>query len=92
MLSKQKVLEHTPTVAVSFLIGAALPALISLNIFARTEDNQKIRTEMAEYKAYVAENYVKNDSVEKSLDKINTQIIYLTKLVTEMRLKMHNVK
>ena len=70
--------EQLPTASVSFIIGAVVPALISLGIFATKAD-------IAELKAWVASNYVseavtdrKLDKIEKALERLNEKIDRLT--------------
>lgn len=74
MNEKNSVLEQMPGWSLAFVVGAILPALISLNIFAMKADIQELRAE-------TAQTYVTKTDVEKRLERIEHKI---EKLVDNM--------
>lgn len=52
------------------IVGALVPALISLNIFAT-------KTDVAELKTYMAEKYVQKSEVHEKLEKIEKVLDWL---------------
>ena len=62
--------EHLPILSVGAVVGAIIPALISLGIFATRADVAELKTEM--YREFVSqERYdTKMTKIEKGLEKI----------------------
>lgn len=59
--------EHIPVASVSLVVGAVIPAMLSLGIFAT-------RADLAELRADIAEKYVTRGQIEARLDKIEKAI------------------
>lgn len=60
--------------AAAALVGTILPGLISLNVFARVENVEQLRTEV--YQTFVQKADIEHrfDTIEKKLDKLVDKI------------------
>ena len=70
--------QHLAVGSTAFIIGAVVPALISLNIFARTEAIAELETKM--YRDFIQKQDLQKmiDGLDKRLETIDNKIEKLT--------------
>lgn len=62
------------TGSIGAITGMVLAAIINLGIFSTKADNEGVRRELAEYKAYAAQHYCMKIDFDNRLDRLEDKI------------------